>query len=64
MLKFIDPGKSYILRTDASDKALGAVLSQIDENNQEAVVACASRTLKGSEVVYTMTEKELLSIVW
>lgn len=50
----------FILRTDASAFALGAVLSNADDKP----VAYASRTLKPAEVNYPVIEKELLAIVW
>lgn len=59
-----DIHKPYVLTTDASDYALGATLSQLDENCEAGVIAFASRTLKGAEVGYKTTEKELLAIVW
>lgn len=59
-----DPRKPYVLTTDASDVAVGAVLSQRNDAGEEEVVTFISRTLKGAEVGYFTTEKELLAIVW
>lgn len=59
-----DPEKPYILTTDASEYALGAVLSQTNDDGQEQVIMFASRTLKGAEIAYFTTEKELLAVVW
>ena len=53
----------YILDTDASDFAVGAVLSQIQEG-QERVVAYASRSLNKAEKNYCVTDKELLAILY
>lgn len=50
----------FILRTDASGKAIGAVLC----NTNNLPVAYGSRTLNKSEVNYPTIEKELLAIVW
>jgi len=50
----------FILQTDASHDGIGAVLSQIDSNNQEHPVAFASRTLKPAERNYPITELETL----
>ena len=53
---------TFILDTDASNFAIGAVLSQVNEG-QERVVAYASRTLTKSERHYCVTRKELLAVV-
>lgn len=59
ILKYPDWSKDFKLTTDASDYALGAVLSQ-----NEHPIAYASRTLNDHEKNYSTTEKELLAIVW
>ena len=64
MLTFADPTKPFILTTDASDFALGAILSQQNEKGDEEVITFISRTLKGPELNYFTTEKEMLAIVW
>ena len=52
----------FILDTDASNFGIGAVLSQI-QDNQERVIAYGSRSLNKSERQYCTTRKELLAIV-
>ena len=54
----------FILEVDASNRSLGAILSQIDEDGLEHPVAYASRKLEPREVRPSTTEKECLAIVW
>jgi hypothetical protein len=56
-------GERFYLQTDASNIAIGAHLHQIDEKGQKAVLGFVSRTLKGAELTYFTSEKELLAIV-
>jgi hypothetical protein len=51
----------YILDTDASDVAIGAVLSQVQDGT-ERVTVCGSRTLNKAEKNYCVTDKELLAL--
>ena len=53
----------YVLDTDASDRAIGAVLSQV-QHGQEKVIAFAGRCLNRSETNYCVTRKELLAVVY
>ncbi|CAH0725412.1 unnamed protein product, partial [Brenthis ino] len=59
ILAFPDFNKTFVITTDASDIALGAILSQ--DNHP---IAYASRTLSSCEQKYNTTEKELLGILW
>ena len=52
------------MQTDASDVALGAVVFQFDGDGNPYPIIHASRTLKGAELAYHTTEKELLAIFW
>lgn len=63
ILQYPDFSKEFLLRTDASNFALGAVLSQ-GPLGSDKPVAYASRTLNNSEINYSTVEKELLAIVW
>lgn len=63
ILQYPDFTKPFILTTDASNIALGAVLSQGRIGNDRPI-CFASRTLSESEINYSTIEKELLAIVW
>jgi Reverse transcriptase (RNA-dependent DNA polymerase). len=63
ILQYPNFAEPFILTTDASNYALGAVLSQ-GKIGTDLPVAYASRTLSESEVNYSTIEKELLAIVW
>ncbi|XP_062528800.1 retrovirus-related Pol polyprotein from transposon 17.6 [Bombyx mori] len=58
-----DYTKPFVLRTDASNYALGAVLLQ-GEGIDEKPIEYASRLLIPAEKNYTTTEKEALAVVW
>lgn len=63
LLQFPDYSKQFILTTDASDTALGAVLSQ-GPIGSDRPIAYASRSLNPAETRYSTIEKELLAIIW
>eukprot|EP00117_Sycon_ciliatum_P009189 scpid21588/ scgid11586/ Retrovirus-related Pol polyprotein from transposon 412; Protease; Reverse transcriptase; Endonuclease len=64
ILAYPDPTQPFILDTDASDTAIGAVLSQVStDDGQEHPVAYGSKTLSSSQRNYTTTKRELLAIV-
>ena len=48
-MKYPDFDKEFILATDASNVAIGAVLGQLDELGKEHPVAYASRVLNKAE---------------
>ncbi|XP_018648667.1 KRAB-A domain-containing protein [Schistosoma mansoni] len=56
-------GGEFILDTDASSSAIGAVLSQVAPDGQERVIAYASRRLDKSETRYSTTRREMLALV-
>lgn len=58
-----DPKRSFILETDASNHGIGSVLYQTMEDGSIGVVAFYSRNLRGAELNYCTTEKELMAIV-
>ena len=53
---------TFILDTDASNLAIGAVLSQ-RQGDQEKVIAYGSKALSKEERNYCVTRRELLAIV-
>lgn len=57
-------GKPFVGQTDACDLGIGAVLSQLDENDEERPVAYAGQKLLPLEIKYATIEKECLAIVW
>lgn len=63
ILIYPDYNKPFILTTDASDFAIGAVLSQ-GEIGRDKPIHFASRTLAKSEEGYSVPEKEMLAIYW
>ena len=63
LLQFPNFKQPFLLTTDASNYALGAVLSQ-GSIGQDFPIAYASRTLSDSEVKYSTIEKELLAVLF
>jgi len=63
VLHYPDFTRQFTITTDASDYAIGAVLSQ-GPIGQDCSIAYASRILNKAEQNYNTTEKELLAIVW
>ncbi len=62
VLTLPDVTKPFGIRTDASDYAIGGVLFQLDENNQEKPIAFGSRVLSKTERRYSTSEREMLAI--
>jgi len=54
----------FTVTTDASDFALGAVLSQIQDDNKDYVVSYASKKLNDTEQRYHINEKEGMAAFW
>ena len=63
VLAFPDCSRPFILDTDARDSGIGAVLSQVQDDGTERVIAYASRTLSKAERRYCVTRRELLAAV-
>ena len=64
VLAYPDFEKEFILYTDASGYALGAILSQKDEDGKEHVIFYASKSLTDAEKNYSTTELECYAVVW
>jgi len=62
-LSYPDFQREFLVTTDASDYAIGAVLSQ-GLVGQDRLIAYASRILCKAEQNYNTIEKELLANVW
>lgn len=62
ILQYPNFEKTFILTTDASNEAIGSVLSQ-GKIGEDLPIAYYSRTLNKAECNYSTSEKELLSIV-
>lgn len=56
--------RDFYISCDASGVALGAVLYQVNDAGEHCPVSYASRSLGGAELNYTITEKELLALVY
>ena len=61
-LAHLDNTKPFIVETDASRFAIGAVLKQIDTNNDSRVIAFYSRQMVPAETNYKIYNGELLAI--
>ena len=63
MLQYPDFTREFLVTTDASDYAIGAILSQ-GTLCQDRLIPYASRIMSRAESNYNTTEKELLAIIW
>ncbi|CAK9812938.1 Retrovirus-related Pol polyprotein from transposon 17.6 [Anthophora plagiata] len=63
VLQYPDFNKPFLLTTDASDFAIGGILSQ-GSVGKDKPIAYASRVLNSAELNYPTIQKELLAIVY
>ena len=63
VLKLPDFDRQFVVTTDASDAAIGAILEQ-DFGDGLHPIAFASRKLNGAEMRCSAYERELLGIMW
>lgn len=61
---FFDEKAETLIYTDASNTALGAIMTQIDKSGSEKMVMCASRAVSSTEANYGQSGLEALAIVW
>jgi hypothetical protein len=64
VLRRIDPNRQLILHTDWSNHGIGAVLGQVDDEGQEYLCGCISRSLNKHEKNYPSYKGELLAVAW
>ena len=64
ILAYADYTKPFKLHTDASEKGLGAVLYQTQEDGSDRVIAFASRSLSKTERNYDAHRLEFLALKW
>ena len=63
-LWLINPDKGFVLRTDASDYVVGAVLEQVEDDGTHVPVAFWSRVLApGQRRTWTPRERETYAII-
>jgi len=58
-----DPAKPFIVETNASDFALGAIISQFGIDGLLHPIAFYSQKLTSAEINYQVYDKELLAII-
>lgn len=63
LLKGPDFSRGFILATDASCHSIGSALSQLSDENIEEPIGFYSRTMTAPELNYTVSEKEMLSVI-
>ena len=59
----MDPTHEFRLHTDASDQGISAVLAQV-QDGKERPISYASKHLTPAEKKLSVTEKELLAVVY
>lgn len=64
ILQYPNFEEPFILTTDASNYAIGAILSQGKVIGSDLPISYASRTLNQHEINYSTIEKELLAVIW
>jgi hypothetical protein len=60
----VEPARPYNIEADASDFALGSILTQLRDDGELHLVAFHSRKFNVAEVNYEVHDKELLVVVY
>lgn len=55
--------KEFILTTDASNVAMGAVLTQIGDDGKGKMLSCYSKKFDRAQTNYSTTDKELVAVM-
>jgi len=63
LLRHFDPDRPIRVEADASDAALGGVISQLQDTGKWHPIAFFSKQFKGAELNYSTPDKELMAIV-
>ena len=64
VLAYPDHEKTFVVYTDASSNAVGAVLSEADENGRDHPIYYTSRALYSAETNYSAFERQVLGVVF
>ncbi len=64
VLSYLEYAKQFLVCTDASSRAVGAVLSQADGNGRDHPIHYASRALSAAESNYSAFEREALGVIF
>jgi len=57
-------GQPFVLHTDASGRAVGATLGQLDEMEIEQPLAFASQKLSPTQAAWCTIEREAYAVIW
>lgn len=63
-LQVADPNKPFTIFTDASDRGIAGILTQLDDHGEERPLLYLSRKLNPTEQRYSTIEREALAVVW
>src|SRR5258706_12463783 len=64
ILAHFDPDRPKIIKTDASDLAIGGILSQLEPDVKWHPIAFISRKFQAAEVNYDVHDKEMVAIIY